>query len=45
MHSTDEGWVLKTDVSLRLFNTMNISREVINDTGFYVQEQGCVGAS
>lgn len=45
MHSTDEVQVLKIDVSLRLFNTVNISRKVINDSGFYVQQQGCVDAS
>lgn len=38
MHSTNEGWVLKIDVSLRLFNTANISRKVINDSRFSVQQ-------
>lgn len=39
MYFTDESWALKTGISWKLFNTVNICWKNIDETGFYIQEQ------
>lgn len=44
MHFTDESWALKIDIAGKLFNTVNVCWKNIDETGFYIQEQGGAAA-
>ena len=44
MHFTDESWALKIDISSKRFNTVNTCWKNIDETGFYIQEQGGTAA-